>query len=565
MMARLFVLAGLLLFVGALAGNAATILIVNTDGAGEGFNDPTPVAPVGGNPGTTIGQQRLNVFQEAANIWGALLPSAVTIRVQAQFNPQSCDAVSAVLGSAGPIEVFRDFAGAEVPATWYHVALANKLGGVDLSGGNDISATFNSSIDNNNNCLQGTNWYYGLDGNEGSDVELLPVVLHELGHGLGFSTLVSLSSGGEFLGFPDLYETFIRDNSTGMNWDQMNNAQRLTSAVNTANVVWDGPIVTALADNFLGGTPTMMVNTPPSLPSTIPVGTATFGPSLTIGGVTGDIVLVDDGTGTTSDACEPIINGVQVAGKIALIDRGSCTFVSKAQAAEAVGAIAVVIANNVAGATPITLGGADPGITIPVVSITLADGNAIKAELGTGVNVTLKLDPNDLAGADGNNRVQLYAPNPVEFGSSISHWDVTALPNLLMEPAISNSISSDVDLTLAHFDDLGWVDIITGIADAGMPDPRFTDLTLLPNYPNPFNPGTAIRYSLSKTQGVRLAIYDVQGRLVRSLVNRVEPAGIHEAAWEGRDNDGRPAASGIYFVRLAGEGQVATRKIVLLK
>ena len=56
---------------------AATIVIINNDGANEGFNDPTPVAPVGGNTGTTLGQQRLNAFQHAAGIWGARLTSNV--------------------------------------------------------------------------------------------------------------------------------------------------------------------------------------------------------------------------------------------------------------------------------------------------------------------------------------------------------------------------------------------------------------------------------------------------------------------------------------------------------
>ena len=59
--------------------------VVNIDGTNEGFNDPTPVAPVGGNSGTTRGQQRLNVFQHAAQIWGAILPSAVEIRVEAGY------------------------------------------------------------------------------------------------------------------------------------------------------------------------------------------------------------------------------------------------------------------------------------------------------------------------------------------------------------------------------------------------------------------------------------------------------------------------------------------------
>ena len=74
---------------------------------------------------------------------------------------------------------------------------------------------------------------------------------------------------------------------------------------------------TAWADSFLGGTPTMFVNSPPALPPTIDVGTATFGPELDEIGVTGDLILVDDGTGTTSDGCEPLINGAQIAGNIA--------------------------------------------------------------------------------------------------------------------------------------------------------------------------------------------------------------------------------------------------------
>ena len=64
------------------AVQAATFTIVNNDGAGEGFNDPTAAAPVGGNTGTTIGAQRLIAFQAAADIWGGLLSSAVTIRVR---------------------------------------------------------------------------------------------------------------------------------------------------------------------------------------------------------------------------------------------------------------------------------------------------------------------------------------------------------------------------------------------------------------------------------------------------------------------------------------------------
>src|SRR4029450_13825993 len=175
-----------------------------------GFNDATPAAPVGGNPGLTIGQQRLNVFQEAANVWGSLLPSAVEIRVRAQFNPQSCTATSGTLGSAGPVNILRDFPGAPYPATWYHAALATRLAGVDnLPLNDDINATFNSSV-GSPTCLT-VGWYYGFDHNEGLQIDLLPVVLHELGHGLGFSTPTSGSTGSFNSGFPGVYDKFLLD------------------------------------------------------------------------------------------------------------------------------------------------------------------------------------------------------------------------------------------------------------------------------------------------------------------------------------------------------------------
>jgi len=146
-----------------LAQAAATITVVNLDGPNEGFNDPTPVAPVGGNTGTTRGAQRLMAFQFAANIWGSILTSPVEIRVGANFDPLSCNANSAVLGQAGPNTVHRDFTGAPRPNTWYVQALANKLAGVDLDPStNDIGAQFNSSF--GAGCAFPAGWYYGLDG-----------------------------------------------------------------------------------------------------------------------------------------------------------------------------------------------------------------------------------------------------------------------------------------------------------------------------------------------------------------------------------------------------------------
>src|SRR3954467_7601820 len=81
----------------------ATIVILNNDAAGVGFNDTTAATPVGGNSGTTLGQQRLIAFQEAANKWGATIDSPFTITIKSQWLPQTCTPTSAVLGSAGAI------------------------------------------------------------------------------------------------------------------------------------------------------------------------------------------------------------------------------------------------------------------------------------------------------------------------------------------------------------------------------------------------------------------------------------------------------------------------------
>lgn len=241
----------------ASAGSAATITIVNLDGANEGFNDPTPATPVGGNSGTTVGQQRLNVFSRAAEIWGARLVSNVPILVEARFDPLSCSESSGVLGSAGPTFVFRDFTNAPVANTWYTVAQANALAGVDHAPGNyDISATFNSEL-GKPGCLSTLNWYYGLDGNTPANgIDLLDTVLHEIAHGLGFLSLVDLSTGNKFgtPGRDDAYMRHLENHSTGKIYPNMTSPERLAASTSTGNLHWVGPNVLANLGILSSGT-----------------------------------------------------------------------------------------------------------------------------------------------------------------------------------------------------------------------------------------------------------------------------------------------------------------------
>lgn len=89
---------------------------------------------------------------------------------------------------------------------------------------------------------------------------------------------------------------------------------------------------------------------------------------------------------------------------------------------------------------------------------------------------------------------------------------------------------------------------------------------LMANFPNPFNSATRIAYQLDRRQKVTIEIYDLAGRLVRTLVNAEQSAGEHVAGWDGNDQYFRAMPSGVYFCRLSGETRIAvSQKMLLVK
>ena len=90
--------------------------------------------------------------------------------------------------------------------------------------------------------------------------------------------------------------------------------------------------------------------------------------------------------------------------------------------------------------------------------------------------------------------------------------------------------------------------------------------TLEQNYPNPFNSGTVIDFALSERRDVELLVFNLAGQQVATLVEGVREAGMYAIHWDGRDDDGRQLASGVYLYRLrVGKQQVETRKLVLIR
>lgn len=219
---------------GASAQAAITFVAdYSNEGANEGFND------------ATLGAQRKSAFQFALNIWGSKLQNSYvgeTIRVLATFDPKGGDANSAVLGSAGNAGLLANYSPPANPKyqtnTWYVAALANHIKKADqytTGAGNEIVAEFNSDVDNST-VLGTDDFYYGTDGNAGSDSDFVTVALHEVAHGLGFTG--TIKSDGSFNGgLPTIYDRFLENGGNALTG--MTNAQRL-AAIKSNALYWTG-------------------------------------------------------------------------------------------------------------------------------------------------------------------------------------------------------------------------------------------------------------------------------------------------------------------------------------
>jgi hypothetical protein len=458
----------------------ATMVFVNGDDPGEGFNDTTPTTPVGSNPGLTLGVQRRNTVLFALFRWGQELTSDVEIRVLMRMEPLSCTATTVVAGQTDPNTLVANFPGAPLSNTWYPRALADKIHGSDLRPGQpDIIVTFNSNLGGSG--VPGTagcgfNFYYGLDNNTpAGEIDFYKTMYHEIAHGLGFGTSTFPDIGVFNSGLPHISDHFLYDTTAGKTWSNMTQAELVASAVNTRKLVWTGVNANAAAQlQLASGVPELVVSSPSALAGTyIATPAAGGGGQLSSPGVTGDLMpAIDSGGVSTTDACEPIVgaNAVAINGKVALADRGTCAFAVKAQNVQNAGAIGLILVDNIGANPPTTPGGIPVSITIPVVHITQVDGNALKAQLRfrsrtrSGITTTLRTNLDQRLGLDPQGRLLIYTPNPLQLGISVTHFDPIASPNLLMEPPppardvpnVAFPPGLFIDVTSNVLRDIGW-------------------------------------------------------------------------------------------------------------
>ncbi|MFO1046922.1 MAG: hypothetical protein U1E52_03340 [Geminicoccaceae bacterium] len=176
-----------------------------------------------------------SAFQRAVDIWArqARIASSVPITINARFERLG----SGILGSAGPNFIWRNFSGAPQRGTWYPDALANKLHGSQLDAGADILASFSSAF---------PNWHFGSGAAPAGKYDFTSVVLHEIGHGLGFLGAGDVSSNRgtvRYSGMPFIYDRYTENRAGKLLLTFANNSTALSAQLRGGNLFFDSALV----------------------------------------------------------------------------------------------------------------------------------------------------------------------------------------------------------------------------------------------------------------------------------------------------------------------------------
>jgi len=154
-----------------------------------------------------------------------------------------------------------------------------------------------------------------------------------------------------------------------------------------------------------------------------------------------------------------------------------------------------------------------------------------------------------------------FVPSLANFITLVTAADSTVVLDPPADSLYYRISAIDADGYAGGFSDPAFFSTATSVPH----EPARYDFTLHQNVPNPFNPSTRITYELPARSAVALRVYDVDGRLVREMVDAVQGPGSFSVEWNGWNDHGHPVASGVYFYRLEAGARVETRKMVFLK
>jgi hypothetical protein len=197
----------------------------------------------------------------------------------------------------------------------------------------------------------------------------------------------------------------------------------------------------------------------------------------------------------------------------------------------------------------------------PNISYSLIEGcggsgagwnNALGIDLGNNIDA----DPMFKGAAFPDSPLALYSSSPC-----IDAGDGAAVPAGVTNDLAGNPRIYGAGVDMGAYEYQGAP---TGIDDG--PQNNLPTMTaLLPNYPNPFNPTTTISFTLVKRENTNLSVYNIEGKLVTTLVDETLDGGFKEVTWHGKDAHGNPVSTGVYFYRLTAGNRTLTKKMVLLK
>lgn len=336
--------------------------------AGDGFFDETPVEPVPGNPGTTLGEQRRHVLEHALDILASYIDSDVTIWIRATFVDLGCDGESevAVLARGGTSYRVINFESAPRRNVYYPGTLASHIAGERLQPSEiEGRVRFNQSVEQDEDCISYApdGFWYGIGQPPPVDSEahqFLSLALHEVGHALGILTNTDPETR-RFRGDPPrpgIHDEFLYSWQLGNSWPNLSPAQRRSSANQDGGLVWTGSQGNRWAVEALRPPAEIEVTWSGGESGRIPAHLHGPRPLPPLEGLAGPAVLAEnpsDETGIDNvfdeprqgdDACQPLTNAAEVRGRILLVRRGGCYFRTKWRHAESAGAIAVLAVDH---------------------------------------------------------------------------------------------------------------------------------------------------------------------------------------------------------------------------
>jgi hypothetical protein len=477
-------------------------------------------------------QDARNAIERAFEIWSTHISSDVPIAIEANWIALAEN----TLGSAGPTNIVQfDPGEAEQvggqPNTWYTIAQASAMTGEDLVSQFNI----NYDVVMNINC-QWNSWYFGTDANPPiGQIDLVSVVVHEIGHGIGF--LGSMSANNDTqegsYGFGDsnspiIFDRFTEDGSgTGLL-----NASQFPNPSNTLYQALTGQ----LGGVFFDGTNANLVNEGSRV--------RLYAPSEWNGGSSYSHLDQITFTGTENALMRPRIPSafaIHSPGPVfcGMLGDWGWPLGTDCQAFIAADAFIVVRSPD-----NLELDDLEFGVT----------------NIGSPVNLSFMIS-NDVS-----------SPDPLSYDITIDNDNYRITPSSLANQQVQPGETVELSVRYDPLDDRihnGTIRIRHNASNQASPItiPLLGESLLAEeiarleqNYPNPFNPETTIPFVLPEQSNVRLDIYSIDGRLVKTLQNGILPSGRYEDPYNLSD-----LASGMYLYRLIVDNFADTKKFLLVK